>query len=100
MTYDMPTNITSVSDYMVWIDGSTQNYFGIVMLIVVFTITLMISLNKFDVKMSSNAAFAGFLTTLCSLLFWAMGWLGANIMIICIVLEAIFIVWAYTERTQ
>lgn len=95
MTHPMPTDVTSFTDFLSYGNEITNSGFIPSVLLVVFTISFMISMQR-KYAVGTSFAAASFLTAVLSVLFWAAGLLAEMWMILMVIIAAasIFIIQA------
>ena len=97
MTFSDPTNVTSMTELALWLNGATNDLFWTVMIFVIFFIAF-ISL-KVNFPTGRALAAASFLTAIPAILFRVMGLTSDFITFIFIILTAISIVMLLSTQS-
>lgn len=96
MTFPDP-NITRPYEMVTYVNTVTDNYFGPVVLLIIFIVAFMALKNY---KTSTTFATSIFITTLFALLFRAAGWVGDPVVIGMILASVAGIAFLWFDKSQ
>jgi len=92
--YDYPSNVSGFSSMVDYVNYATNDFFGLVILVVLFFITFL------ALKMYPNdKAFVGasWMCFVASFLMLLMGWVGLMVVLLFVILLGISIVYSHFE---
>ena len=95
VNYTMPTNITSITDWMQWGNVITGNWYGIVLIVMIFVITY-ISLKDYPNKRAFAAA--AFITGITTVLLRFIGLVDTWTLSVVIAMNMVGIIVLLTDK--
>jgi len=95
LTYAYPIEVNKFSDLFVWANTVTDGLFGIGLLLLLFLI-IFISTIQFESKKAF--AISSWLTWLFCSLFWALGVVSGREFFICATFVGISVVWLFLSK--
>ena len=95
MTYEMPTNITGMTDLITWTDSVTGGWYGNGILMAFWIVVFMVT-KKADTK--RGFAVASFMTSLIGIMLRSLDMISDSAIVMPIVATGIAVLWLVWDR--